>query len=431
MNKKLKMKKIVIALLAFVQILFANAQEEIQVTPFSAQAGLVENDWEEYFSIEMNNELAYTALQFDLILPEGMTLIDDGPMECVPERFSGITKRGQFIPNAASTCVKVKDNNGNEMDNHYRITLYHDDLDVIKGNDGELLRFYYLTSEDMKDGLYPIILKDVCLAVTSSISTDVQVSSSFVTIGSQMVNESDLLYLDGEVPSFVMSELPAQNVVVNGTCNNLVITDGAPMNFSAPFTAVNVSYDRNVTNDWGTICLPYAISSDDDIQLYQLKEKSGETLIFSEVASLEAGKPGVFKRLDTASSVTMSANNAPIVVSVGEGNIAESLKMIGTFEDITVTVDPSAPSYYIKDNTFLKGNGNFKIPAYRAYFQSEGPSSVKVFNIAVEDEETGVTTVVGKLDAESGEIFSINGMKISEPAHNSLYIKNGKKFIAK
>lgn len=57
--------------------------------------------------------------------------------------------------------------------------------------------------------------------------------------------------------------------------------------------------------------------------------------------------------------------------------------------------------------------------------------SAKVLNIAVEDEETGIRTVVGKLDTEKGEIYSINGMKISKPSRNSLYIKNGKKFFAK
>lgn len=423
------MKKSTIILLLLVVSFAAKAEDIIQVLPKTLTAGMNFENEDAYLELEMRNttydELA--NLQFDILLPEGVHYDDYYEFDGNRVPFTsgrGGTKWGFNIDAVPQETGYIR----------FMFTpqLLNNELKPITGNEGVFMRIYITTDNNVKPGIYPVKISNTKFVKSVTEGFYVDDNVSYIVIDGE--KEPGAIYDLGEgtLPSFVQSELNGMdNIVVNGTCNNLVITDGAPMNFSAPFTAVNVSYDRNVANDWGTICLPYAINSDDDIQLYQLKEKSGETLIFSEVASLEAGKPGVFKRLDSSSSITMSASNAPIVVSVGEGNVVESLKMIGTFEDITVTVDPSAPSYYIKDNTFLKGNGNFKIPAYRAYFQSEVTMSAKVLNIAVEDEETGIRTVVGKLDTEKGEIYSINGMKISKPSRNSLYIKNGKKYFAK
>ena len=60
------------------------AEDDIlQVTPFATTAGITENDWDENlaFTVQMNNTQAYTGFQFDIVLPQGMTLIAEEPLE--------------------------------------------------------------------------------------------------------------------------------------------------------------------------------------------------------------------------------------------------------------------------------------------------------------------------------------------------------------
>lgn len=428
----------------------------LQTVPF-----IMNEDGDYEMSVTMDNTDAVKSIEFDLVLPEGLYIDgEDGEYFVdLGSRVTSSTVSNQFF----SSVEENADGSFHVLANFKRSTSSY----VFTGNSGEALVFP-MFADGLTNGLYKVEFKNIVLngnlAVAPYKASFIVGSPAFegnVTLYGNYAESVDVLeYVANKngVTSVDLCEvididngtsvitansnallyLPADktianssNVVIGDECANLVITDGYPFSSPKPFSAANASYSRSMTTDWGTICLPYAIESDDDIQLYQFKEMTGETLVFSEVASLEAGKPGVFKRLDASSSITMSASDAPIVVGVGEGDVTQNLKMIGTFEDITVTVDPSAPSYYIKDNTFLKGNGNFKIPAYRAYFQSEVAMSAKALNIAVEDEATGIRTVVGKLDAEKGEIYSINGMKISKPSRNSLYIQNGKKFFAK
>lgn len=457
MNKKLMM----VYVLALVGLLEARAEDVLQVTPFATTAGVVEDEWKT-FSIEMNNTQEYTALQFDLYLPEGLTLIEEGPMELNADRFPGYVRKGVFYPEHEYECTK-KD------DRHYLITLYHSDFGVIKESEGELLIFYYETSSDMADGYYPITVSGTVLTIDSHNQVKPATSTSFVKIGEP--EKFDASLLSGYIPSFVVSSIPRDeaaydfshvdemaadftptnpnaiqyvkaessyaavatgNVVVDGVCENLVLTDG--YSFAAPesFTATKASYTRNAANDWGTICLPYAVESNGSVQFYQLKEVEEDAFVFGKVAGLAAGEPGVFVRLDDK-NIVLNAENATICTAVGEGTESAGMTIVGIFDKTRVDVDDSAPSYYIKSNAFCKGTGYFTVPAFRAYYQSAGIASAKqkVYRIAVEDEATGIVQVMGELDTKQMDVYTIQGVKATDFIQRGIYIRDGKKFFNK
>lgn len=153
------------------------ADNYLRVVPFNAEAGLTENEWETYFDVELvcDAEDKYTALQFDLYLPEGMTLIDDEPIELYPERFEGVTKKGNFMPYATFSADKKED--------HYLITLYHENLEKIHGTSGAAMRFYYLTAPDMKEGEYDIKIDGQVLVLNGDNGDYPEAQVSKVTIG--------------------------------------------------------------------------------------------------------------------------------------------------------------------------------------------------------------------------------------------------------
>lgn len=127
------MKKLILFLVALLPS-FAMAEDVVQVLPFSAPVGLTENDFDEehVMSLYMTNTNAYTAMQFDLYLPEGLSLqLDEQAWDFNPDRFEGITRRGVFTPYHDIDISKKDDVPG-----HYLLLLYDTDLSVIKGNEG-------------------------------------------------------------------------------------------------------------------------------------------------------------------------------------------------------------------------------------------------------------------------------------------------------
>ena len=439
----------------------ARAEEVLQVKPFSTTAGGEEGS-DETFSIEMVNTQAYTALEFNLYLPEGMSLLmnseDYDPMELSSERFPGKTRKGVFIPNHDTDIKQMSDG-------RYYIKIYNTDLETIGGTEGELLIFYYETAADMAPGYYPITITSTILGVDSHTGIYPPTSTSFVKIGEP--EKFDASILKGYIPSFVASEIPdgetaydfsnvdemgstftpsnpnavqyvkaesayattaTGNVVTDGVCQNLTIVDGYPFGVPTAFTATQASYTRNVSNDWGTICLPYAIQSDDQVQFYHLKEVQGNKMVFDEVAGLAAGEPGVFKRLGAA-AVAMDAKDVAICTAVADGNESSGLQIVGTFSELRVDVDDSTPGYYIKDNTFMQGTGYFTVPALRAYFQSQTSAGIKAYQIVLEDETTSIPSVVGSLDVATGVLYNLAGQRVDAPVGKGIYLQQGKKFF--
>lgn len=436
------------------------AEDALQVVPFTTTAGVVEDDWE-YFTVDMKNTASYTALQFDMYLPEGMTLIDDGPMELSSDRFPGYTRKGVFYPYHTYECTLMNDG-------HYLITIYSTDLYVIDGTEGDLLYFYYQTDGNMADGCYSITMENVVLTVDSHTDYKPANSSSFVQIGT--TETFDASVLEGNIPSFVVEEIPTTetyydfsnvdnmgesfvpdnpncvqyvkegssyaasavgNVVSAGICESLIITDGYDFSVPTSFTANTISYERNMTNKWGTICLPYAVESDDKVQYYRLLEVQDNTIVFTPVTEIQAGEPAVFQKVGDDTTIDFSSGTASIVTDSQDEDPIENLKLIGTFERQRIDVNESSPCYYIKNNTFCKGSEYFIVPAFRAYFESQNINNAKQLSIAVLDDATGTPTIIGELNSDTGEIYTLNGVKTTINDAKGIIIRNNQKWIIK
>lgn len=404
---------------------FVKAEDVLQVIPFTTTSGVVEDDWE-CFSVEMVNTQSYTALQFDLYLPEGMTLISDGPMELSADRFPGYTRKGVFIPEHTYECTKMNDG-------HYFITIYHTDFAPIKGNDGELLTFYYETADDMPAGYYPIKVTGTVLAVDSHTDTKPEASMSYVKVGEPSPN-AILDFGDYFIPSFVESALPAQNVIKNGVCPNLVLTDGYDFTPTGEFTAITASYSRAMSNDWGTVCLPFALTSDATVQYYKLSSVNNETMKFEPVATVEAGEPAVFKKI-SASALSVNAQN--VTITAGDKEKAQDVSgwtMKGTYVAVNKNSDANNDIYYIAQDKFWYANQTFPVDAFRGWFETTKPSEAGTrVHMFIISEENGTITSVNYIENEDRTVdirFDLTGKMLSAPK-NGINIINGKKVLVK
>ncbi|MBO4731077.1 MAG: endonuclease/exonuclease/phosphatase family protein [Bacteroidaceae bacterium] len=224
------------------------------------------------------------------------------------------------------------------------------------------------------------------------------------------VTASDL-QAEGNVIVYVpdASPITGTNIVNNGVCTNLIITDGHPFGASKSFVATTATYTRNVTSRFGTICLPFPVSSDANVQYYTLDRVEGETLYLTEQDEIQAGVPAVFENL----AGTITANGSNVTVhGTTVAPVSGELKLLGTFRSLAIT-DPAelAKSYYISKDQFHQATNSLTVNPFRAYFTYTAASASKVYDIAASDDVTAVSALTGK-DTEVEAIYSVDGEKL-------------------
>lgn len=221
-----------------------------------------------------------------------------------------------------------------------------------------------------------------------------------------------------------------KNVIVGGTCANLVITDGSALDVQEDFTATSATYTRTMSNAWGTVILPFALTSNADVQLYRLKDSDNSDMTFELIDAAEANSPVTFKKLTDAGTVSFSATDAAISTTTGAQNDLTTATGWTSEGSYTAQSIPDFDGiYYIASNKFWAADGTMTVNPFRAIFRNNGSSSVKAFSIRV-DEADGVNDV-RRDDADAkGEIFNLSGQRMNR-LQKGVNIVNGKKVLVK
>jgi hypothetical protein len=180
-------------------------------------------------------------------------------------------------------------------------------------------------------------------------------------------------------------------------------------------------YTRNVTSgNFGTICLPYASSKFAGATFYEvswLKTDAGLYLDeLAEGASLEAGKPYIFKATDSKITVAYEGDAELTPIAGVKG-------LTGTFTGIAAGRD-LVNNYIIAENQVWVAGAGATLPANRAYIvaasvpttaQAQIPGRRRV--CMGEDEATGFDQIIVPADQvlkviENGQLIIIcNGEK--------------------
>lgn len=236
------------------------------------------------------------------------------------------------------------------------------------------------------------------------------------------------------------------NVIVDGVCNKLVLTDGQRFRVDEAFTANATEYIRQNTDTWGAICLPYAPVPTETTAYYALESVGESSLTFTKVENPQANTPYLYKNL-TGENYNAS-QNADVNVIVTPANIETSAidyKMCGAFNPTSVVdgvnyttaknasydliEDPNA--YYFKDNQFNKLNGRFNMGGFRAYLTtSSSNAKTSVISINFNDITTGVKFVENEEKGTVEIIFDLNGRRL-EAQQKGVNIVKGKKILVK
>lgn len=219
----------------------------------------------------------------------------------------------------------------------------------------------------------------------------------------------------------------SQNVIVDGTCDNLVLTDGHPFKATKNFKATNASYNMTAIagDKFGTLMLPFAVNTiPNSGKAYTLDQgvSFGDEIHATEATSITSNKPVLVTAAGTysAKDVDIAATNDDTYTN---GELVGTYKAMGALQNTYVLQKHDSGSGVA---FYIVGGTQPTINPFRAYIKAQS-AGVKALNILFDDEETGV----GSLTMDNGQqttVYDLSGRKVSK-AQKGVYIINGKKVM--
>lgn len=328
----------------------------------------------------------YQGLQFDLYVPEGIeideTYIIKGKGLPYTERRGEITYK-----HTLEGSEKPSDMDGFKK---YTFLVYNTSDSYFTGS--EIFSIYCGTTSTVKEGIYPIYIKDVNEAKTDVESTKFDFVTTYVVVGNPTGAE---LALQGTISEGLNEALANETAIgtldltkVTASSGTFTYKDGRAVKAPADLKG-KVAYKREVSG-LASVCLPFAA----DLKAYTYSSMAGEYAIFDEVSALEANTPAIV--------------DANIDITVEEATI-------GSVEAQTIT-----KGYYLKGGKFYSVNGSAVVAPLRGYW--ELGAGVKGFKF---NDADAIMTV----DANANEdIFNLNGVKLNK-AQRGVNIIGGKKVM--
>ena len=210
-------------------------------------------------------------------------------------------------------------------------------------------------------------------------------------------------------------------------CDRYYSIDKVDIEFPRTFRAAIAEYSRSMTGKtYGSVILPYAFESNDDIQAYILSSSKGENqLTFAKASSVPAHTPFVFKKINAA------ANNAQLIMTNADyGIIVNATRSTNAAEDTwdastSYTGAPYEVStslsgwkslgyyiredvtdydglYFVQNDKFKAADGTLNLYDHRVLFRPDAAGAAKTFSLTFVDD-AGVTAV-DAAEVEAGTV---------------------------
>lgn len=397
----------------------------VSIVPFVATTGKA-------YTIALNFDAKdedITDIEFDMELPSFLSRTKSGR---VTKAFESADDERMYVDGSEGDHTITI--NGN----HVTIaSIVNDEYKYIAGTSGALVNMYYTSAATIEEGLYPVKFTNITMFNGDGKSLSLAPTTSYIKVG----NPTNATFaVDGYVSAELNESLAAETSIgtldmskvasMNGT---LTLVEGR--NFVAPKSEVDVecvTYTRSLVNEYGTICLPFEVESDANVQYYKLTSVSETTMIFETVDMLQAGEPALFKNL-SGNFLSIDASNVVIKAGIKEkSQEATGWTIVGTYEEQNM----GNADYIIANNKFwnaglvsdANGGAKVKVAPFRAYFQKvSAETKAASLSISVDDEKTAIETI-SRIPDDNAEFYDINGRKTTglHVGINIIKLQNGR-----
>ena len=218
-------------------------------------------------------------------------------------------------------------------------------------------------------------------------------------------------------------------------CWTVSLSDDSYISDKASFTGYAISYTRKISNDWGTLVLPYSLTltGSEPYRLYAISTVSEDELVLKQLeGEVAAGTPCVVKRKGSEAELTFGANNAELNMAINDQPM-DGMKFSGTYW--TKDVDNG---YIIAKDRFwnvekLKGVDSVtavKVGPFRAWLEGTSANAPAQLSMRIDDNTTGINAaeVLDALNDAEAEYYDLSGKRLDEPQRgvNIVRMKSGK-----
>ena len=210
------------------------------------------------------------------------------------------------------------------------------------------------------------------------------------------------------------------------------LSDESYISNMASGTVDAISYTRQISNNWGTLVLPYSLTltGSEPYRLYAISAVSENELVLKQLdGEVAAGTPCVVKRNGSEAELTFSANNAELNMAINDQPM-DGMKFSGTYW--TKDVDNG---YIIAKDCFWNVaelnksdlvNG-VKVKPFRAWLDGTSANAPAQLSMRIDGSTTGIDAIDALNDAEA-EYYDLSGKRLDEPQRgvNIVRMKSGK-----
>ena len=397
------MKKYLLTLLSFFTIqTIVFATNTVEVKPLSISKGGTAK-----LEIQLENSDEIKAFQFNLVLPDGITVTNVEKSERLPD---GI----------------VLNYNGLSTPNTYRIIGYQNGNTAFSGNSG---CFVYVTLS----------------------------ASDALTVGSN---------LTGNISDISLTVIPTDEYEAKGSSFEITIVEPEDpwVTLDENSTTLPEASDGETeikvkrtlkANQWNTICFPFAMTAaqvyeafGEDVQVAEFIEYESTddfasiNVIFDEVYKFDryglmANIPYIIKPTSNISEFMVTSvlepdeESAFTEYAVGRGSNKE---VYGTYRG-TLKAGGKVPAncLFLNGGDFWYSTGQSNIKAFRGYFDfvdvlASLETAASNAKMVFRGETTGIKDVT--VETANDDMYDLQGRRIVNP-DKGVFIKNGKKVVIK
>ena len=397
-----------------------NAEDKFYLPDFSIKAGETKQLAIQFESDNVSasnpNWLEYVAFQFDIYLPEGLTIVQE------KEKYHFTFNTDRSDDHTFTSAV--------QEDGAIRVAGASLTNAYFWGTSGDFVYFSITAAEDFT-GSHEIAMKRIMFSTKEAVRSDL--ADVTTTVTGEETGDS-WITLDE-----TSTELPEAS-------------DGD----------VQIKVKRTIkAGEWSTICLPFSMTEaqvyeafGEDVQLMKFVEYVAEyddanddvtsiSVVFENVdlqaSGFEANYPYIIKTTTDISEFTATSTIAPnegdAYIEFDNGRIGSKKEVYGTFYG-TLKSGTTIPEncLFLNSKKFYYSAGKTSIMAFRGYFEfvevlSSVGNAASAITLRIGEENTGLNALQNGATAD-GKVYDLQGRMIENPG-KGIYIKNNKKIIIK
>lgn len=403
-------KNFLIAVLSFLTMWGYAQKDYVYITPFELANGSAWSDKSVRVDVNVNFSNDYELGAFDLWVPEGMSIQISEPDQNLGKGtilpFSYDDDDNKVYKHELIYNIITSSTRAGYV--HYRVGASTSSGTKFKARTGSLCRIY-VGAGTLKDGIYPIYITNVEFSYSTTVGQCDGITT-YAKVGNPAASKKSLS-VEKKIPAEIASSLATEASIDN---IDLALCTGIPAEGIA--TKATVNYTRTVSDEWGTICLPFELTSDENIQYYAYESMTADELNVKAVETVAAGTPAVFKATTPGTLNWSSDNVAKAAINNGD--------MTGTYETLT----DQTGMYFIAQNKFWYAEVPITIGSFRAYFPTSAKGASLRINVI---DPNGIQKLEMDENGNIKEVFNLQGQHIAAPIKGQVNIINGKKVIVK